>query len=567
MATSSAHGSQVSPISTRPLPQPAQSLSLAGPQVVGQKPSPATQGRGVDTQLNWHMAGSPTPMRMTSRSLAQAAPDRCTRRRGRRSRPAPAARCRSRRSRCPSSARSPSGRRRPPGHTPRSLRAGEGASLGAARARADEVLGALAGHGALLAVGHRVAGLARLQPPVAAAGAVHVHRRPAADRALAVGGATGARRLRHSKRQVAGSPSRTRTMLASLTHASDWARHAITGSQVSVPSSRPLPQPSQSTSSTGEHPAGQKRVDRATHPAGLRAAEAAGRRVARRRPDDVVVAHASARLLLAHRHRVAGLAGLHPAVAAALAVPVLHRPAAHRAGAVGRAAHPRRRRAGESAAGRIAAARAHEVLVTHARRLLVQATRRRVAGLARSPPARCRSRRSPRPGWGRSRRGRSRRPPRSPRRRLAAEAAGPGVTRPVRTVLASLTQASAPPGRLATGSQVSPVSSRPLPQPAQSASIGGAQPGGQAPSAGPHTRGRLRAEEGAGGAVPRRRAHHRSSLTHAAAPARSWPPGRRSRPPPPRRCRSPRSPGPGSGHSRAGRRRRPARRSAGSPCT
>jgi hypothetical protein len=65
-------GSQVSAPSTRPLPQPTQSVSVEGVQRVGQKPSPLRQGRGISEQTNVQRATSPVRARMVSVSLLHA---------------------------------------------------------------------------------------------------------------------------------------------------------------------------------------------------------------------------------------------------------------------------------------------------------------------------------------------------------------------------------------------------------------------------------------------------------------------------------------------------------------
>jgi hypothetical protein len=65
-------GSQVSPASTLPLPQPTQSVSVVGPQAVGQNPSPSTQLRAVTAHENVHFAGSPDCVRIMLASLTQA---------------------------------------------------------------------------------------------------------------------------------------------------------------------------------------------------------------------------------------------------------------------------------------------------------------------------------------------------------------------------------------------------------------------------------------------------------------------------------------------------------------
>ncbi len=98
--TSSArHGSQVSPDSTRPLPQPAQSRSWVGPQLGGQKLSAGPHIRGVSWQVKRQVSGSPMGVRMVLASLTQARA-RCSHTEtGSQVSPDPASRCRSRRSR------------------------------------------------------------------------------------------------------------------------------------------------------------------------------------------------------------------------------------------------------------------------------------------------------------------------------------------------------------------------------------------------------------------------------------------------------------------------------------
>jgi hypothetical protein len=65
-------GSQVSPVSTRPLPQPGQSTSIVGPQPVGQNVSTGPQVRRVVVQTYVQALVLPDEVRMLSRSDTQA---------------------------------------------------------------------------------------------------------------------------------------------------------------------------------------------------------------------------------------------------------------------------------------------------------------------------------------------------------------------------------------------------------------------------------------------------------------------------------------------------------------
>jgi hypothetical protein len=64
--------SQVSPDSSRPLPQPGQSTSLVGTHPVGQKPSAGPHARGVAVQTYVHALTLPDDVRTLSASETHA---------------------------------------------------------------------------------------------------------------------------------------------------------------------------------------------------------------------------------------------------------------------------------------------------------------------------------------------------------------------------------------------------------------------------------------------------------------------------------------------------------------